>query len=247
MKNCINGFVFSIVVLFAATINAKTSEDYASMSWDQLKGEQAKLLVNYVAASVSMGSAQADLAEALGLKEEAEKLRAEVKALKSNSAAGKEEFKSFTKLSKGTNKKFQKAAKKNQELTADKKEDFAYGVGKYLVSAHQTTELVKKYTPLMQGLTMKTKEEAGGTFSKLKQGDLDSLEGKEVNAAAGFAVGVYIGASSPKLATDHVKTSKSIYDYSVKNGVKVPDDATKALSKMDDFKPENGSKMKGLF
>ncbi|MEL7538024.1 MAG: PEGA domain-containing protein [Pseudomonadota bacterium] len=229
-----------------AATEADASADAAAESaesdeptWDDLVNEQERIVLSYVVASVAMSDAQAELADALELKDAAAKVRAEARALESATTVDKKRLEKNTKISKSTNKQIQKALKKDKELTAQQRIEFSRGMASYVLAVEQTDNVIDEAAPFVSSVEQKIT----GTMERLKSAWSEknpvsifrggtTADGTDIGEMKKkLATGMYIGQKAPGLIVSHGKTVQQIAKYTQNNDIAVPPEASGALKK----------------
>lgn len=253
MKNRILSFV-AVLVFFSSSYAFSKQDDsgmdgnaFALLSWEVLRGKQTELALNYTLATVAMAKAQAKLAAALDLKEDAEKLEAEAKALEANSTVdtinniSSKQLKNINKLSKSTRKNLNEALEKKGEITGEQRKNFLKGFASYAVSVHTTIQAFEEFKPFMSGLWVKAEQTVTASQAGDTSAVIDIFAGrKAIDIVSDFNLASRIVKTAPNLLVNHGKTSKNLYDYTNQHGIKVPDNATAELDAVMGFKKEGG-------
>ena len=213
----------------ANNAGSKTPDGFGDTAMVNLEGavnEDERVVKLYRVSSAKMARAQAQIADAIGLKEEALLMHAEADALEADSAKGQgKKIKSYTKTSKKTNKAISKRLEEKKELDAEQQKKFAKGMLLYAKGAVATSQFAKEMRPfystvLKQGNVAK----GGGIEGWLSKAKI--LLDKNIKS---LGTALYIAKSSPKVIYEHGQTISKLRGYAKSQNIDIPDDANKEL------------------
>ncbi|MBL1294123.1 MAG: hypothetical protein COB61_009645 [Thiotrichales bacterium] len=210
----------------ASSETPEGSSDTAIVNLEGAVNEDERVVKLYRVSSAKMARAQAQIADAIGLKEEALLMHAEADALEADSAKGQgKKIKSYTKTSKKTNKAISKRLEEKKELDAEQQKKFAKGMLLYAKGAVATSKFAKEMRPFYSTVLKQGNVATGGGIegwlSKAK-----ILLDKNVKS---LGTALYIAKSSPKVIYEHGQTITKLRRYAKSQNIDVPDDANKEL------------------
>ncbi|MCP5017199.1 MAG: hypothetical protein GY938_18295 [Ketobacter sp.] len=211
---------------------AKKVEAEAKM--DVLVDENERVVKRLIASLLRVAEAQANFAEALDAKDQADQLRAESKALGEANYTDKSALHRHVKVSKATNKVIQKKIALNQELSQEGREQFSTGMLHYVIAVKETKEMTDEIGPFydatmaeaktVQSLINQSKNQNNviGFITNVKD-YATSRFGKK------FATTKYLVKNSKGLAKDHKATVNSVVEYARNNDIEVPKEVETSL------------------
>lgn len=193
-----------------------------------------KMLADYSIAAALVNRAQECLAEALQLKDLADRLRREQALLSGGTSLSRKQIKRQRKLTMEANAEIQLAARGVEKLSPAMKQSFAQGTAAYLSGTYVTTQLYRGIDDYVKV----AKDKMGGTKSSHDKSTFDSVVDvfKDFPARIGFgksALTVMRGLHNHTL--DLINTSRFLQAYSEQKAVKLPNDATKQLASVSDW------------
>ncbi len=201
--------------------------DTEVVNLDEAVNDQERIVQLYRSSSAKMARAQAQIAEAIGLKEEALLMRAEAEALESDSAKGQsKKLKSYTKTSKKTNKAISKRLEQKKELNQEEQEKFAKGMLLYAKGSVATTHFANEMRPFYASLLRQGKVSRGGSGIEGLFGKAKLLFDQSVSS---LGTALYIARSSPKVIHGHSQTIAKLQSYAKNQNLDIPDDANEKL------------------
>lgn len=203
---------------------------YPTLSYDSDQGTAGRQMMETYAIATSLTlRSQTCLAEALEIKGLTDKLKKEQALVSSGTSLSKKELKKQRKLSAEANEKIKSAASKVENLTPEQRKSFGLGTASYLAGAYATSELFKK----IKNYGEETASVASG-LSSGKGFGMDTFN--KIKGTLGAANTVRVITSGLK---DHTKslysTSKFLMDYSKKQKIDLPSDATSSLNSAVDW------------
>ena len=207
-----------VALVFAGTAEAqfgglgkkKEEKGGGGASQADVELQQEKLVNSFVTAQQNLLEAQSLVAEALGLKEEKEKLDVERKSLSSGNV-DKKALKKTVGLTENAQKAIQKKMDAGEALSAEGKTLIAKSLVPYAKSVAGVAAMVDDAKNLADGIQAQIKSAGMMGAMKVKKA---------------FDVGLYIAPKVPGFATGMVKQLGSMVSFAKKNGVKVPKDAS---------------------
>lgn len=210
--------------------------DEEEVSFESLASQHEAIVQHYVVASAIIAGAQGEMAEALELKRQADKMKAEANALSDDSTVSKKTLKSYTKASQNTNKLIRKKLDKNEELSKEQRQQFVSGVILYSQGMQSSKKVWREAGPFASSVKAEAGASAKSFKEKISSNPLDLLpkSGQKSGVLSKFGTGLYIASSTPKFMKNHSKTLKQIVKYMQDNNIDVPPEATAALSGLDE-------------
>jgi hypothetical protein len=200
----------------------------------------------YVISSAVTLRSQLCLAESLELKGLTDELLKEQALIKSGTSFGKNELEKQRQLTEAADLQIRQASEQVGELKPEQKKTFAMGVATYLAGAYATSEMVK----VVDDVAKKAAEDAKNTGSDLKNAAKDPgkaiggfFKKKDKSASDGALknpakVVTFFTELLPGVK-DQVKrlytTSTYLTEFSAKNGIELPADATSKLDGVLDW------------
>ena len=172
--------------------------------------------------------AQSDFAEALGAKDQADKLRAESEALKSaNYYTDDKALKKHVSVSRETNKIIRSKLAKNQQLSEEGRKQFIDGMLDYAVAIRETKEMTDAIGPYYDAAKVEAQRVHSiyngskgnkNILSAIADGlnYLKAILGKQFNTTK------YLVKKGRSLVDDHKSTISSVMVYAKDNSIKIP-------------------------
>lgn len=213
---------------------ASEVEAEADDKMDDLVDRNEKVVKRFVQAILRMAEAQANFSEALDAKDQADKLRAESKALSESNYADKKALQRHAKVSEATNKLIQKKIAMNQELSQDGRKQFSTGLLHYAIAVKETKEMTDEIGPfyeatmneikVVQDLSKQHKQKNNliGMFASVKDYATTRFSSK-------FATTKYLVKNGDDLVSDHKKTADAVVEYAKNNDIEVPAEVETSL------------------
>lgn len=208
-----------------AQAQAKQVEAEAKM--DHLVDENERVVKRLIASLLRVAEAQANFAEALDAKDEADKLRAESKALGEANYTDKKALHRHVKVSKATNEVIQKKIKLNQELSEDGRKQFSTGLLHYVIAVKETKEMTDEVGPFYDATMTEVKTvqsliEESKNQNKLVSFLKNSTDYVKSRFGKKFATTRYLVKNGKGLAKNHKTTVKAVVEYAHNNEIEVP-------------------------
>lgn len=186
-----------------------------------------KVVKCMISSLLRVAEAQSDFAEALGAKDQADKLRAESEALKAANYSDEKALQKHVNISKQTNKIIREKIAQKQELNEEGRKQFVDGLLDYAVAVRETKETTDALKPYYDAAKAEAKQvQAIYSQSKNKQNVIGALVdgwnylkvilGKQFNTTK------YLVKKGRGLMDDHKKTLESVVTYAKDNKLKVP-------------------------
>ncbi|RAP58105.1 hypothetical protein [Oleiagrimonas sp. MCCC 1A03011] len=183
-----------------------------SKSNTDMSASQDALVKDFVGSQKEVLTAQALLSRAYGMKDQAEQLEAEQKALSSGSV-DESSLKKTVEISKAANKKIAEKQAKQVKLNAEEKKAYSASLphfAKGVLGTRKTVQEAEKFASSV-------KSSAGGGLAGLASGFGKLKEG------------LYIAKATPGYSKELYTVFKKTVMIGKKNGVTVPANATDAL------------------
>lgn len=178
---------------------------------DKLVDQSEAAVIRYAQSVLRLVDAQANFAESLGAKKEADDLRVQSEALRAGDYS-KGSFKSQAKISKKTNKLIQERLTEKQELDEEQKKLFLKGMAHYAIGLKETKEFSDEVGPLYDSLVAQAKELKGGNY----------LGSAGLLFNSKFATLGYLAKNTPGLLKDHSETGGMVVKFAQSNDLDVP-------------------------
>lgn len=190
--------------------------------------EKNKRVVKCMIASLlQVAEAQSEFAEALGAKDQADKLRAESDALKSAHYTDEKALRKHVSVSKETNKIIRNKISKKQELTEEGRKQFVDGLLKYAVAIRETKEMTEAIGPYYDAAKVEAQrvraiyndtKDKKNILTAITDGFnyLKAILGKQFNTTK------YLAKKGKGLMKDHKSTASSVMMYAKDNSIEVP-------------------------
>ncbi|MBA55680.1 MAG: hypothetical protein CMK89_14590 [Pseudomonadales bacterium] len=209
----------------AQETQAKQAEAEAKM--DHLVDENERVVKRLIASLLRVAEAQANFAEALDAKDQADKLRAESKALGEANYTDKKALHRHVKISKATNEVIQKKIEMNQELSKDGRKQFSTGMLHYVIAVKETKEMTDEIGPFYDATmaevkTVQTLIDQARDQNKLALFIKNSTDYVKSRFGKKFATTRYLVKNGKGLAKDHKSTVTSVVEYARNNDIEVP-------------------------
>ncbi len=188
-----------------------------SESSGSAEASQEKIVQSYIEALALVLGAQAELQEALGLKDKAAESRATAEALGNGSLDGKKGLQDAAGQSADADASIQKKFDDGATISAEGREHYINGLALYI-----------------QGLVA-TKEMAGETteFGKQAQAEISSASMmKKGKLMSKLAAGTYLVSEIPGFTSRLASNLQKLTAFAKSAGIPVPDDATDALASL---------------
>ncbi|MDY6920323.1 MAG: hypothetical protein SV765_08925 [Pseudomonadota bacterium] len=218
----------------AQETKARAEEAEAQARMSDLVEENERVIKRLIASMIRVAEAQANFAEALDAKDQADKLRAESKALGEANYTDKRALHRHVKISKATNKVIQERVKAKQELSKEGRKQFSTGLLHYVIAVKETKEMTDEVGPFYRA-TMAEVETIEGMIEQGKSQDNVIGLIKNVTGYAKsrfgkkFATTRYLMKNGKGLAKDHKLTVNSVVEYSRNNEIEVPPEVETSL------------------
>jgi len=195
------------------------------------------MMANYAIASALISRSQICLAEALELKKLTDQLKKQNAVLTSGTSMSKRQLKKQRKLTAEANEKISAAAEEAGELTPDQRKTFAMGTAAYLAGTYATAQLFRSVDDYLVETKDSVSETVESTTSDTSTFGLPGLGSvKKVVGTFGTANTVTVLFRG---LNDHVgdlyTTSRFLMDYSQRQNIELPADATDQLASMTDW------------
>ena len=170
--------------------------------------QREAIVQSYVVATLSLSEAQALLAEALGLKEEAAKIREANDILASGKVEGQEtELEKHHTQSKAVNEVITLELAKQEELSAQSRQQIAKSLLPYANGLYQSRKVIREASPFLQSMMPST----------LNPFELAAKKKK-------FATAWFLLKKSPGFMSTHAKTVQQLISVCRKYGIEIPKD-----------------------
>jgi len=171
----------------------------------------------YVAASVSLSQAQAKLADALGLKEEAARIRAANDVLRSGKVSdteGKDGLEKHHSVSAEVNEKIAEELAKEQELSAQSKQDIALALLPYANGLYQSRQAAQELVPFVASLRPSNPFQLPKVMKR-------------------YSTAFFLAKSAPGFVKKHFSTMQQLSQVCKTQGIKIPDEASQVMQGID--------------
>lgn len=206
---------------------AKAKQAEAEAKMDHLVDENERVVKRLIASLLRVAEAQANFAEALDAKDQADKLRAESKALGEANYTDKKALQRHVKISKATNEVIQKKIEMNQELSKDGRKQFSTGMLHYVIAVKETKEMTDEIGPFYDATmaevkTVQTLIDQARDQNKLALFLKNSTDYFKSRFGKKFATTRYLVKNGKGLAKDHKSTVSSVVEYARNNDIEVP-------------------------
>lgn len=175
---------------------------------------QDDLVKQYIVAALLINEAQRMLAEALGLNEDAARLKADGEVLGSGAVLSVDSLEKSTEISEQANKNIEEKLAEGAELSSESQLLFAQALIPYATGLYETSQLYDAFEEF--GDAAKEQISAASMIQKIK-------------VTKKLAVGLHVVSSVPGLAKDLYSTSEKLLSFAKSNNIDVPEDATDAL------------------
>jgi len=215
----ISGFLFSIAGVASASGfslptfgNSPKVQPPATQNQPDATQMQTKLIQDFVVGQKSVLVAQSDIANALGNKDLAAKLTAEVSTL--SAAPTQADLGRVMASSKGADEQNEKDMASEKKLTADAHANMGKAIPEYLLGVG---ELIRLRPDFQNFLKQATQELSSSPMTAL------TLKSK-------LAEGMYIADNAPGYTESLAQTASGFITYAKGNNISVPKNATALLS-----------------
>jgi hypothetical protein len=198
---------------FGSLMKKKDSGGGIGASQGDVEAQQSQLVKRFVGAQEDLIDAQSLIADALGLKEEKEKLDTEAKALGTGNVDKSSLQKSVT-LTENANKAIQKKIDEGATLSDKGKVLLGKSLVPYAKSVTGTGGMVADAKILADGIQGQIKAAGMTGAMKIKKA---------------FDVGLYLAPKIPTFAGGQLSQLKKMIDFARKAGVKIPKDVNDAI------------------
>jgi len=205
---------------------------YPAVSNLEKKNAATNFVNTYTMSTALIMRSQACLAHALELKELSKELQTTQQLIAGGTSLSKQEVQKHRQLTAKANEEITKAAEQQKKLTPKQQKSFSLGTSTYLTGTYATVKLFDL-----------GKNVVGGAFNALS----DASKGNVIGAlgSLGKSVTSLVSKDTGKVKTlvsgykDHAvniyDTSKFLINFSKKNNIKLPTDATKDLAAVSDW------------
>ena len=207
-------FALSSVSMQANAIGLSFGDDDKKSSGNASNSQEA-IVKTYTSSATDILTSQALLLEAFGKQTEAEQVRASAEAMQSGSVTSKDELKKHTEVSEKASKEIAKSMESSNEMSDESKKLYADALPPYASGLKKLYVLKDQFAPFLDS----AKSEISGAgimgASKVKS----KLE-----------AGMYLATSGPDYISNLYNTSEQLLTFAQDKDIKVPEDATSALS-----------------
>lgn len=209
--------------------------EIADTQKNALVEENERVVKCLIASLLRVSDAQANFAEALDAKDEADKLRAESAALSEAHYTDKSALKKHVKVSEATNKVIRTKISKKQTLSEAGRKQFSSGLLHYAIAIKETKEMTDAVGPYYDA----TKKEAKQVQQLYNQGKKkenifgaikDSLNYMKALFGKRFGTTEYLVKNGKGLVKDHKSTINSVVEYAKDNEIEIPPEVETELS-----------------
>lgn len=189
---------------------------------------------HYTIATALVTRAQECLAEALELKELADKLRKQQAILTSGTSMSGSQIRKQRKLTADANEEIQLAARQLASLTPTQQDRFSKGTSTFLAGTYSTGQLYKSMAAYAGSTANNAKKQAGSNAGSIvEKANRTVTSGKEwVQATMKLRA---LAKNLHEHTVDLVRTGQFLRTYAEQRSVKLPGDATKRLSEVSDW------------
>lgn len=218
---------------WCSTTKAEVAGDDADLEQQTMSlTKQNERVVRCMRSSIlRVARAQSDFAEALGAKDQAEKLRFESEHLRKSNYSDMSVLEKHIVVSKETNRVIREKIQQKQNLTSESRVTFSEGLLDYAVAMRETKEMGDALVPYYKAVEYRLSQLRN---QYLLEKDLSPIErfkllgsmlslGKAMLGEE-FAMTSYLAVNGGDLIDDHFEALRSVTHYARDNRIKVPKD-----------------------
>lgn len=208
----------------------REEEKQSMSSNDEAAGQE--LMQSYTMASLLINRSQLCLAQALKLKEVTDDLLKEKAILLCGTSLSKKEIKKHREYSKEASQKIISTTRKTSTLTKEQRKNFSLGTATYLTGTYMTQKTAKDVAKYIQVIADNISNDStavtDSNITNILNKGASMLKLSGTAKAAGTLKNLSAGIDDHML--NLATTSKSIYQYSRKQNLKLPADASQYVN-----------------